>query len=344
MIHKNNAHSEPRDAERALISVAAHYLEKAARLYVIGSSLWAGPKSLVTLPYKGGVDAAIAAGSAINALDEPVPEARDCAVVIGSKQKEETDDWIARALESLAIGGTLIVALENEQGGKTLDKKLAALGLTCSVETKCKSRVLIAQKHSSFQNPSPLGPVRRNDGLWTWPGVFSWKKTDSGTKVFQEILADKSAVLAGDGADFGAGIGELSRWIVAKEGKVRSITLIEHDIRALECARRNYEGVQARTEYLWADIPSGLPPLKLDFILMNPPFHIGKDTRSDLGMEFIRKAVQALKANGELYLVANVHLPYEDILRQNFKQMDALGVKNGFKVLYAKYPVKNQSL
>jgi 16S rRNA (guanine1207-N2)-methyltransferase len=87
---------------------------------------------------------------------------------------------------------------------------------------------------------------------------------------------------------------------------------------------------------MWEDLrrlPPDLP--RLDFIVMNPPFHEGKKTLPEAGQAFIKTASQALKPNGALYMVANTHLPYEAALAQSFKNVKPLAVEKGFKVIHA---------
>ncbi len=338
MIQKIESGIELRDAERAVDTLVGPTLEKAARLYVIGSSTWAAKNTFITSPYKGVVDQGASQGAAYIPFDQKPPEEYDCAVVIGSKQKEETEEWIDLARQNLKSAGLLVVALENEQGGKSLDKRLTSLGLKYTVETKCKSRVFLIDNPPRLENKSTYSLVRRADGLWTKAGVFSWKKQDVGTSAFLKILEDSGVKLSGKGADFGAGIGDISLYVLPRHETISSLTLIEHDSRALECARKNLESVQGRTEFVWADIPQDHLPKAFDFVLMNPPFHVGKDTRTDLGLGFIKKAAKSLKKQGELFMVANVHLPYENDLRQLFENIEMLGVLNGFKVLRAKTP------
>ena len=68
---------------------------------------------------------------------------------------------------------------------------------------------------------------------------------------------------------------------------------------------------------------------------MNPPFHTGKETTSSLGQAFIDKAAKILKPGGDLYLVANNHLPYEFQLKHLFSSFELVKQENGFKVIHA---------
>ena len=46
-------------------------------------------------------------------------------------------------------------------------------------------------------------------------------------------------------------------------------------------------------------------------------------------------AAQALVPRGQLWLVANRHLPYEDALGGGFAQVQAVSQQGGFKIVHA---------
>ncbi|MBF0563165.1 MAG: methyltransferase, partial [Alphaproteobacteria bacterium] len=48
---------------------------------------------------------------------------------------------------------------------------------------------------------------------------------------------------------------------------------------------------------------------------------------------FIRAAAAGLSKGGRLWLVANQHLPYENIMRESLRHMECLATGSGFKVL-----------
>ncbi|HEU4837815.1 MAG TPA: methyltransferase, partial [Micavibrio sp.] len=87
----------------------------------------------------------------------------------------------------------------------------------------------------------------------------------------------------------------------------------------------------------WHDATKPLPDSSLlfDHIIMNPPFHTGKKTDISLGKAFLFMAATHLKKNGALSLVANVHLPYEEILETCLRNVKQVVVENGFKILRA---------
>ncbi len=175
------------------------------------------------------------------------------------------------------------------------------------------------------------------DGLefHTRPGLFSWDRIDPASRLLAENFPP---ALGGRVADFGAGIGYLSYRALEGFPKIRSLTMVEADARALALAEKNIAPVRGEREVitLWHDATKALPPmLAFDHILMNPPFHTGKKTDISLGLSFISTAAAHLKKGGVLSMVANVHLPYEAPLEKMFKTSKTVVQKNGFKIFRA---------
>lgn len=183
----------------------------------------------------------------------------------------------------------------------------------------------------------------------TAPGVFSADGVDAASALLAEHLP---ATLKGRVADLGAGWGYLSAVLLAKAPDLKAVHLIENDKRALDCARANID--DPRAHFHWADATQPLlgepewvgqpaPRLMVDAVIMNPPFHVGRETRPQLGAGFIRAAANMLKPNGQLWLVANRHLPYEPVLAECFKAHSEIAGTTGFKILHAEGILKSTS-
>ena len=69
---------------------------------------------------------------------------------------------------------------------------------------------------------------------------------------------------------------------------------------------------------------------------MNPPFHDGGSEDKALGQAFIQRAHGALKSGGVLWIVANRHLPYEQVLTKAFKSAPLEAQTGAFKVYGAR--------
>ena len=78
---------------------------------------------------------------------------------------------------------------------------------------------------------------------------------------------------------------------------------------------------------------------KLDFIIMNPPFHHLGRAIPTLGVDFIKVASRNLKKSGTLWMVANRHLPYEDAIQRHFSSFSELSRSKKFKVIRAENPI-----
>jgi len=73
---------------------------------------------------------------------------------------------------------------------------------------------------------------------------------------------------------------------------------------------------------------------------MNPPFHAGRAADPALGRAFIAAAARMLAPSGQLWMVANRHLPYEATLRETFRNVADAGGDGAFKVFHATRPLR----
>jgi 16S rRNA (guanine1207-N2)-methyltransferase len=177
-----------------------------------------------------------------------------------------------------------------------------------------------------------IAPV---EGFETVAGVFSAGKIDAGSRALVRALPDK---LPKRIADPGAGWGYLSRHILERE-TVREVHLIEADHAALECAKRNC--VDPRAVFHWQDATGFVPDIPFDAVVMNPPFHVSRNADPDIGRGFITAAAGMLKPAGQLWMVANRHLPYERSLAQEFLNVEEIAGDRSFKILHASRPVRH---
>lgn len=260
------------------------------------------------------------------------------AYILAEQQKAARNWQIASALNSLEEGGIIVICAENSQGGKSLLDLQDIFYISIAAVSKNKCRLVWGTKTTSEHmqvactNALESGAIKqRNDGLWTQPGVFSWEHSDIGSSVLTKYIPP----LKGRVADFGCGIGEITFSLFHQSTDIQSATLIDHDARAIACAQKNLSAYGSAVEYMWTDIYDVTLQNQFDFIVMNPPFHTGKMQSVELGLIFIKRAYQALKKGGKLYMVANSHLPYESILSDLFSSHEQLAKENGFKVIMA---------
>ncbi|WP_375688687.1 class I SAM-dependent methyltransferase [Pseudooceanicola sp. LIPI14-2-Ac024] len=180
-----------------------------------------------------------------------------------------------------------------------------------------------------FADWAVTGPQTLPGGWVTAPGVFSADGIDPASALLAESLPEK---LSGRGADLGAGWGYLSAQVLAREG-VTHLDLVEADHDALACARANV--TDPRAQFHWADATRWKPRAACDWVISNPPFHQSRAADPGIGQGFIRAAAEMLRPGGRVWIVANRHLPYEDVIRAAFGTVEEAGGDNRFKILTA---------
>ncbi len=262
----------------------------------------------------------------------------DRAVVYAPPGTLERRRQLALALLALRVDGALSVLAPKDKGGARLRQELEGFGCVVGETARRHHRLCACVRPQVLTGVSQAladGELRFVDALrlWSQPGVFSWDRIDPGTA----LLARSLPPLVGRGADFGCGIGHLSRAALASP-QVRALSLVELDGRAVESARRNLDDPRATLH--WADLtapdPSDAELDGLDFVVTNPPFHDGGTEDRALGQAFIRRAARALRKGGALWLVANRHLPYEAALAELFAEVTLRADHGGYKVFEAR--------
>ena len=269
------------------------------------------------------------------ALEDEPDGSLDTVVVYAPPGAVERRYVLAQALRVLEAGGALVALGPNDKGGKRLRRELEGFG--CAVDETarrhhrlcdCRRPGAVVGLEEAIAEGGPQVPPAL--GLWSQPGVFSWDRPDPGSALLIPHLAD----LAGAGADLGCGVGVLALAALASP-KVKALTLVDIDRRALAAARRNV--ADPRAAFLQADLREGTHGLEaLDFVIMNPPFHDGGAEDRSLGRDFIRRAAAMLRRGGVCRLVANVALPYETVLKEVFATALLVDQTHGYKIYEAR--------
>lgn len=259
------------------------------------------------------------------------------------KQKEESLFILANALNHLEKNGLLLAYASNDAGGKRIKDFFDYFGLAAESLSKNKCKIVWAYKTNMHQdkvdkcikNGSEQQFQHDDETYATKPGIYSWRKIDKGSELLSGVLPDN---LSGVGADFGCGYGYLSKQVLLKNKSIKKINVIDADYHALSCCRTNLHKHTSdfEIEYHWEDLNMPVASIKnLDWIIMNPPFHEDKNADMEIGQNFIKSAASSLKAQGKLLIVANLHLPYEKTLNENFSKVEKITEKQGFKVIFA---------
>lgn len=281
-------------------------------------------------------------------VSSEIPEDQYDEVLLRACQNRvEMKALLAAAVTCVREGGRIYLAQANDMGAKALDKDIkAAFGhFEVTIKHKCRSYIIELDETCDIELLKEWAlegslQVVETTGYAAQAGLFGWQKIDKGSKLLAEVLAHENMALKGAGADFGCGYGYLTHQVLQQaHHDISSMSMLDYDIRALSAAEANLAPLEledVQVELIWRDLSGSVKaPQKLDFVIMNPPFHEGKKGVPTLGMQFIKNAADNLKKGGRLILVANLHLPYEYILREEFEFVEEVVIEGGFKVMEA---------
>ncbi|WP_127114588.1 class I SAM-dependent methyltransferase [Shimia sediminis] len=254
------------------------------------------------------------------------------ALVCLPRAKAQARDLIARAA---ACADLVVVDGQKTDGAdsmlKACRKRTELLGTISKAHGK-----LFWFKGGDFSDWRAPDVQEIEAGFLTSAGVFSADGIDPASAALAAALPQK---LGRNVADLGAGWGYLSAEVLKRPG-VETLFLVEADRIALNCAERNIEDTRAK--FHWADVLSWEPRARMDTVVMNPPFHSGRSAEPALGVAFIEAAARMIAPSGQLWMVANRHLPYETTLKARFGQVEEVAGDNRFKILHATRPARTR--
>ncbi len=242
--------------------------------------------------------------------------------------------WCERVFAATKLGGRVLMAGDKDKGFERYFKEAKnhfgnaeilerSKGLRVGLLEKILSEKPI-QPESEFFSIEARGLKLECEAL---PGVFSSGKLDAASKVLLEHLPTAGAKRV---LDIGAGYGALGA-MLALEGGI--VTMLEDDWFSVQSIERSLELNKLKARVLHSDVDSSLErDAKFDLIVMNPPFHVGKDLILDVALEFIGAAKRHLATQGEIWLVSNHFLPYEQPLA-SLGRVREVARDRGFKVL-----------
>lgn len=300
------------------------------------------PAVTAVQPFKPFVDPMTAAGHDVVAdLTELAPDQHFQRVLVWpSPVRAAARAELASAALRSTDDGVLICAQHNERGARSLQGDVEALLGRVEVLSKHRCRALVVRQPLAHFNaalaqewllagsPQWCAPL----SIWTQAGVFAAHRIDAGSALLMQALPTD---FCGSLADLGAGAGVLSAHVAKHCPALSRMDLYEADARALGLAKRNLGALAVPYEVHWHDVTRGLPR-HYDVVISNPPFHAGGAQSHELGQQFLRTAISAIAPGGELWLVANRHLPYESLLMQGLGNVLTVLQADGYKVLHAR--------
>lgn len=269
----------------------------------------------------------------------------DAVLALPPRQRDLARACLARAVASLREGGQLRMAMANLEGARSGERDLGDLIGTVQSQSRHKCRMFGGVLDTDRIDRGLLeawlaldAPREILDGRFvSRPGLFAWDRIDTASALLARHLPSD---LRGSLGDLGAGFGYLASQALQRNPGLDTVHLYEADARALEPARENIRrtlealGRDVACDVHWHDVTKGVAR-RHDVIVCNPPFHAGRADRPQLGQSFIEAAAGALGERGQLWLVANRHLPYEATLGRLFPDVHTVIEQDGFKVIHA---------
>lgn len=258
----------------------------------------------------------------------------DVAVVLLPKAKALSRHLIATA-QKCTHRGLVIVDGQKDVGIDPILKDLRKRASLGDAVSKAHGKIAWFTGDTDlsdyFDTPKSLA-----DGFKTVAGVFSADAADPASELLLSVLPRLTGIVA----DLGVGWGYLTRKLT--EMPTKGIIAVEADHRAIEMARVNVPS--EKVKFVWADATAWRADEALDTVVMNPPFHNFGKADPGIGIDFIKSAVRSLKPQGDCYIVANRHLPYEQTLNELFQDVSEVTKDNRFKVLYASKPKRRAGI
>lgn len=306
----------------------------------------------------------------------PKPKGRDFdgALVLAGRHRGQNEAWIAEAIDRVMQRGLIVVAGSKDDGIASLRKRLASGEdpIASAIARNKPAGVTVAtarqdRLYRPFQGSIPLeGHLSKHHGIVFWlrktdeaaayatsiktwhagwpaiegrfataPGMFSHDRIDAGSRLLVECLPESAK---GAAADFCAGWGYLSAELAERTAGIETIDLYEADYQSLEAAKANLANLPGAPQFgfFWHDLAGEKVERKYGLVVMNPPFHQGRAAEPGIGQAIIKAASAALKPGGQLLMVANRGLPYDQVLKAGFKDIRELRNEGGFRVIAAR--------
>lgn len=251
------------------------------------------------------------------------------------KSKAATMSALAEALAHVPPGGVVMVDGQKDEGIESVLKAVRKAVAVDGVLSKAHGKLFWFTRPDRPPEAAMAWiaePREVADGYRTAPGMFSADGPDPGS----ELLVALVPPLAGRVADFGAGWGYMAGEILAEQGGITGLDLIEADWPSLQAACANVD--DDRASFVWADATTFTPDAPYDAVISNPPFHTGRAADPALGRAFIAAAARALAPSGQFFMVANRHLPYEAALKEHFASGRLMAELEGYKLYQAAKP------
>ena len=262
------------------------------------------------------------------------------------KSRKLARRWLIQAYNALMVGGYGYIAGPNSLGIKSIIKDASEIFGNSSILAYKKGNRIAQLVKNAKPAPNPDWAFEPGIAPGTWvefsisvsnhrfqirslPGVFSYDRLDEGTSMLLSVcdIAKGAKVL-----DMGCGYGILGMF-AAHQG-AGWVDLIDNDLLAIAASKATLEQNQiTNTTVIAGDLLSSIGTSKYDLILSNPPFHAGRAVDYQIAEAIIMQSFQALIQGGQIIIVANKFIQYDDLIKRTFGNVTVLASSGKFHVL-----------
>lgn len=263
-----------------------------------------------------------------------------------------------RSLKQHINTNTVIIAsgMSKHIHSSTLALFEKIIGETRSSRATKKARLIFCKINShllSQETATELTATRYfadplNCELTSYANGFSRDRLDLGARAMIQAMDEHRIPDADNITDLACGNGVLGLHAIAsiakdinKIARKRSITFIDESYMAIAAAKENYQNVICDQD------KANITPLFIaqdsiknkqtdyDWIICNPPFHIGTAMDTYIANRMFQQSHAALQRSGQLWIVANRHLKYQEQIKRIFKNYKIILSNNKFVVISA---------
>lgn len=262
-----------------------------------------------------------------------------------SKERLVSHHCINQSLRVMAPNGKLILIGRKEDGIKTyFDKCRKLLGAIGELKKDKNTYCAVLSFPSANQQPlddgdydhireiTKLSIGSRTFSIYSKPGVYGWKKIDTGSTYLinelSEILKNKP-LKAKHALDLGCGSGHIS--LALHAWGLGQITATDNNAAAILATNETMNSNQIPATVVASNSGTGID-LQFDLIVCNPPFHKGFDTSPELSARFVGACSRLLKKSGEAYLVTNSFVNIEKPISALNLQSEIIRNNKQFKI------------
>ncbi|BBI01265.1 ribosomal RNA small subunit methyltransferase C [Buchnera aphidicola (Nipponaphis monzeni)] len=264
-------------------------------------------------------------------INEKITKNVNILVYFWPKNKLNATFQLINLLSSMPENIELFIAGENRSGVKSA---INLLKQWVSLKNFDKSRKcilirgLVSQKPKFFLANFFKKYIWNSYNIKVLPGVFGFNKVDAGSILLMSTFIGntKKKIL-----DIGCGSGVLAVAIAKKSLLKVNLTLIDVNIESLISSKETLKINMIKGSVLASNLFSRITG-KFDLIISNPPFHNNLNTNKKTIQKLIKYSKNYLYPKGELRLVINNSLFYQNYILKIFGNCKILVNNNGYKV------------